>query len=194
MLFRSACVAVLAAGCLSASAPAFAADGSLTKPEQPGLIAQKQPAPQPSPQPQEPVERFTSSDEYGGLVFADLEQLHLLLAEIGSVRRETDEQGVTYLAGTVEGINYVVDVYNCDPGCADLTFTASFEMQGMTNDLMNEWNASRRFGKAYIRSDGDAIIQMAINTRFGITTETFRDDLIWWQDVLTDYVEFIGFR
>lgn len=130
----------------------------------------------------------------GGLVFANIPDLLVLAAEVGSARIDRDDDGQEYVAGSIDGINYALDVYNCDPECADLTFTASFEMNGITDAMMNEWNASRRFGKAYIRSDGDAVLQIAINTRYGITVETFRDDLVWWETVLTDYVEFIGFR
>lgn len=144
----------------------------------------------------------TTGDEFatvpgensGGLVFANIPDLLVLAAEVGSARVDRDDDGQEYVAGSIDGINYALDVYNCDPECADLTFTASFEMNGVTDAMMNEWNASRRFGKAYIRSDGDAVLQIAINTRYGITVETFRDDMVWWETVLTDYVEFIGFR
>ncbi|MGD1885733.1 MAG: YbjN domain-containing protein [Cohaesibacteraceae bacterium] len=189
LVHSSLSAALLAAGVIvpTIAVSVSAAPASFEKPLETRLIGQKAPTP-------EPVERFETSDDYGGLGFADLEQLRLLLAEIGSVRLETDNNGQDYLSGTVDGINFLVDVYNCDPGCADLTLTATFEIDGLTNELMNEWNASRRFGKSFIRDDGDAVIQFVINTRYGITTETFRDDLIWWQDVLTDYVEFIGFR
>ncbi|GAB5511491.1 MAG: hypothetical protein Rhims3KO_28920 [Hyphomicrobiales bacterium] len=144
----------------------------------------------------------TTGDEFatvpgensGGLVFANIPDLLVLAAEVGSARIDRDDDGQEYVAGSIDGINYALDVYNCDPECADLTFTASFEMNGVTDAMMNEWNASRRFGKAYIRADGDAVLQIAINTRYGITVETFRDDMVWWETVLTDYVEFIGFR
>ncbi len=129
-----------------------------------------------------------------GMVFAVLDELCPIVAEIGTARFESDNNGDRYIAATVNDINFAVDVYNCEPDCADLSFTASFEMDGLTIDQMNEWNSSRRFGKAYIRDDGDAVIQFAINTRHGISLETFRDDLVWWESVLDDYVEFIGFR
>jgi hypothetical protein len=129
-----------------------------------------------------------------GMVFAVLDELCPVVAEIGTARLERDSNGERYIAATVNNINFAVDVYNCEPDCADLSFTASFEMDGLTIDQMNEWNSSRRFGKAYIRDDGDAVIQIAINTRHGISLETFRDDLVWWETVIEDYVEFIGFR
>jgi hypothetical protein len=129
-----------------------------------------------------------------GMVFAILDELCPVVAGIGTARIERDSNGERYIAATVNNINFAVDVYNCEPDCADLSFTASFEMDGLTIDQMNEWNSSRRFGKAYIRDDGDAVIQIAINTRHGISLETFRDDLVWWETVIEDYVEFIGFR
>jgi hypothetical protein len=129
-----------------------------------------------------------------GMVFADIDTLCPLVAEAGTARVQRDGNGDAYIAATIDGINYAVDVYNCNPECADLTFTASFEIDGLTEAQMNDWNRTRRFGNAFIRSDGDVVIQMAINTRHGIAVDTFRDDLIWWETVLNDYVSFIGFR
>lgn len=164
------------------------------KPDTISLIGQK--APPATPAPDTPGDDFATvpGGNSGGLVFANLSDLRLLVAEVGSARMERDDNDEDYIAASIDGINYAVDVYNCDPDCADLTLTASFEMSGVTTDQMNEWNTTRRFGKAYIRNDGDAVIQIAINTRYGITVETFRDNLVWWETVLGDYVDFIGFR
>lgn len=165
--------------------------------EQPGdvtYVGQKAPTDAPDSETMGDEFATVPGENSGGLVFANIPDLLVLAAEVGSARVDRDDDGQEYVAGSIDGINYALDVYNCDPECADLTFTASFEMNGVTDAMMNEWNASRRFGKAYIRSDGDAVLQIAINTRYGITVETFRDDLVWWETVLTDYVEFIGFR
>ncbi|CAN0604131.1 unnamed protein product, partial [Ectocarpus sp. 12 AP-2014] len=96
-----------------------------------------------------------------GQVFANITELCPLVAEVGTARVDRDGNGEQYIAATLDGINFAVDVYNCEPDCADLSFTASFEMEGLTVALMNEWNSTRRFGKAYIRDDGDAVIQIA---------------------------------
>lgn len=164
------------------------------KPSDAAIVGQKAPSATPDTGPTGDPFASVPGGNSGGLIFANIPDLLILAAEVGSARLERDDDGQEYIAGSIDGINYALDVYNCDPDCADITFTASFEMNGVTDSLMNEWNATRRFGKAYIRSDGDAVLQIAINTRYGITVETFRDDLIWWETVLTDYVEFIGFR
>lgn len=156
-------------------------------------LAQKGPAPAPAP---ERTETFVTNPggSVGGLLFADIDDLVLLAAEKGAATVERDDDGARYVAAKMDGLNYVIDVYNCDPDCADLTLTASFTLDGITVERINEWNQTRRFRKAYIGSDGDAVIQFAINTRHGITVETFRDDLVWWETVLPEYAEFIGFR
>lgn len=158
------------------------------KPAEAALLAQKGPAPS------IPTASCSGPAPTTGLIFAELADLCPIVAEIGSARLERGANGDDYIAATLDGINYAVDVYNCDPDCADLSFTASFELDSVNVDLMNQWNQTRRFGKAYIREDGDAVIQIAINTRFGVPVETFRDDLVWWETVLEDYVSFIGFR
>ncbi|MBV6658869.1 MAG: YbjN domain-containing protein [Devosiaceae bacterium] len=193
ILRPSATLLFLGALALSAAAqPAHT-----VKPNDLAPIGQKGPAVTPAPPPEDPDNEPYATNpggSVGGLLFANLDDLRILAAEVGAARMERDDGGDQYIAGNIDGINYVIDVYNCDPQCADLTFSASFTVDGVTNDQMNEWNRTRRFGKAYRRDDGDAVIQFAINTRFGITVETFRDDLIWWESVLEDYVEYIGFR
>jgi hypothetical protein len=158
------------------------------KPVEATLLAQKGPAPS------IPSGSCNGPAPTSGLIYANLVELCPLVAEMGTARMERGSNGDDYIAASIDGINYAVDVYNCDPDCADLSFTASFEMEGVGIDLMNQWNQTRRFGKAYIREDGDAVIQIAINTRYGVPVETFRDDLVWWETVLEDYVSFIGFR
>jgi hypothetical protein len=175
---------------LSLSAQAADVHPQHGKPLGSAMLAQKAPTSQTSGETFQTIREGLS----GELVFANLDDLLILAAEVGAARMEVGNDGSPYIAGTIDGINYAIDVYNCDPVCADLSFTSSFTIDGLTNDQMNDWNASRRFGKAYIREDGDAVLQIAINTRYGITVETFRDDLVWWQTVLEDYVSFVGFR
>lgn len=177
------------------TAPAMSAGIEVIgKPSDMTRVGQKAPVSAPESDPTGDPFATVPGSNSGGLVFANVPDLLILAAEVGSARLERDDDGQEYVAGSIDNINYALDVYNCEPDCADLTFTASFEIDGITDAMMNEWNATRRFGKAYIRSDGDAVLQIAINTRYGITVETFRDDLVWWETVLIDYVEFIGFR
>lgn len=176
----------IACACLLPISVGAAALISNEKPSEAAPVAQKAPTAAPA--------TSCSGSAPSGLVFANITEICPVIAEVGTARLDRDSNGEQYIAGTLDGINFAVDVYNCEPDCADLSFTASFEMEGLTVALMNEWNSTRRFGKAYIRDDGDAVIQIAINTRHGIALETFRDDLVWWETVLQDYVEFIGFR
>lgn len=176
----------IACACLLPTSVGATVLTSNEKPSEAPFVAQKAPTTAPA--------TSCGGSAPSGLVFANITEICPLIAEIGTARLDRDSNGEEYIAATLDGINFAVDVYNCEPDCADLSFTASFEMEGLTVALMNEWNSTRRFGKAYIRDDGDAVIQIAINTRHGVALETFRDDLVWWETVLQDYVEFIGFR
>ena len=129
-----------------------------------------------------------------GLVFADLPELCPILAESGSARLERYDDGQQYIVGTINGLNYGLDVYNCDPQCADMSFSASFTLDGVTMERMNEWNRTQRFGTAYLDEEGDAWILWTVNTRFGIPAETFRDDIVWWSSIMDNFANHIGFR
>lgn len=191
---RAGAALALLAAPLVFSPAAAAAPLDLEKPSFAAPVGQKGPATNTPDTPSADPFATVPGGNVGGLVFAEVDDLLRLAAEIGSARIERDDDGDSFIAGNIDGINYSLDVFNCDPDCADLALTASFEVSGATNALMNDWNSTRRFGKAYIRDDGDAVLQLAINTRYGITVETFRDDLEWWKVVLEDYVSFVGFR
>lgn len=157
-------------------------------------VAQKQPpAVTAAPSDQAPSAR-PDDGALGDLVFADIDALFRFAAEHGSARIESYEDGGRYIAGEIAGLRYVIDIYNCDPACADFTFSAAFSVDAISVDQVNEWNATRRFGQAYVDDDGSAVLQYSINARFGLPAETLRDDFVWWQTILEEYAGFIGYK
>ncbi len=148
-------------------------------------VAQKTPVRSPS---------CTGTAATTGLVFANPTQLCPILAESGSAQIDRNNDGQEYISGTINGLNYSVDFHECETNCTDMSFISSFTLEGITMERMNEWNRTQRFGTAYVDSDGTAWVVWTINARFGISAETFRDDVLWWSSVMENFANHIGFR
>ena len=130
-----------------------------------------------------------------GLVTADFDSVLQIAQRNGEARIETNSSGNRYIVGTYDGITYIIEFYNCDNnGCNDLAFSAGFDLDNADINRINEWNRTKRFGSAYLDSDGDPVLLMPVNLAFGVSPQNLNDSFEWWKAVLTDYAGFIGFR
>lgn len=111
------------------------------------------------------------------------------LQKFGTAEMSSDDTGDPLVKGSMEGINYLVFFYGCtnNSGCRNVTFMAGWNADGISQDTINEWNRTKRFGKAFIDEEGDPAIQMSVNLDFGVTAENFEDTVDWWRVVITDF-------
>lgn len=107
----------------------------------------------------------------------------------GSAKLGTDDYGDPQITGRMDGIAYRVDFYGCEDGkdCTDLLFVAGWRTDALTIDDVNRWNAEKRFGKAYIDSDGEPVMEMAVNLDFGLSRKNMEDNFAWWQHVIKSF-------
>jgi len=61
-------------------------------------------------------------------------------------------------------------------------------------DVINSWNRDKRFGKAYLDSDGDAVVEMDLNLEHGISSDNLDADISVWSLVVEQYAEHIGYE
>src|SRR5690606_23996238 len=78
----------------------------------------------------------------------------------GSATLEAQSNGDPMITGRVEGVLYQVFFMNCtdNANCEDLNFYAGFLDNKPTLEVINAWNRDKRFGKAYLDSDLDAVV------------------------------------
>ena len=112
----------------------------------------------------------------------------------GEASLETQANGQPRIAGEVSGIPYQVFFLNCDSGtCEDLNFYAGFSGIKPTMDAMNAWNRSKRFGRAYLDGDLDAVIEYDINLEHGVERENLNAAFGVWSLVLAEFAGSVGY-
>ena len=112
----------------------------------------------------------------------------------GTATRGTQQNGDPKISGKVEGITYQVYFYNCtkSANCEDINFYAGFLDNKPDLETINAWNRDKRFGKAYLDSDLDAVIEWDVNLENGITRENLDANFGVWALVLDQYTTYIG--
>lgn len=112
----------------------------------------------------------------------------------GEATLETQSNGQPRIAGKVGDVPYQVFFLNCDSGaCEDLNFYAGFAGVKPTMDSMNAWNRDKRFGRAYLDGDLDAVIEYDINLEYGVARENLNAAFGVWSLVLGEFAGYVGY-
>jgi hypothetical protein len=114
----------------------------------------------------------------------------------GSANLETQSNGDPKITGKIEGVTYQVFFMNCtnNTNCEDLNFYAGFLDNKQTLDVINAWNRDKRFGKAYLDSDLDAVVEFDVNLEHGVTRENLDAAFSLWSLILDQYTTYIGYK
>jgi hypothetical protein len=112
----------------------------------------------------------------------------------GEATLETQGNGQPRIAGKVGEVPYQVFFLNCGSGaCEDLNFYAGFAGLKPTMDSLNAWNRDKRFGRAYLDSDLDAVIEYDINLEYGVSRDNLNAAFGVWSLVLGEFAGYVGF-
>ena len=114
----------------------------------------------------------------------------------GDATLETQDNGQPRIAGNVNGIPYQVFFLNCsdDGACEDLNFYAGFAGVKPAMDAMNAWNRDKRFGRAYLDSDLDAVIESDLNLEYGVSRDNLNAAFGVWSLVLAEFAGYVGYE
>lgn len=115
----------------------------------------------------------------------------------GSVQMNSAANGNPMISGEIEGVSYYLFFRNCSDthsDCEDLNFYAGFRDNKQTLDAINAWNRDKRFGKAYLDSDLDAVIEYDVNLEYGISRENLDSSFSIWSLILKQFADYIGFE
>jgi hypothetical protein len=114
----------------------------------------------------------------------------------GSATLETQSNGDPKISGKIDGVTYQVYFMNCtdNKNCEDLNFYAGFLDNKQTLEAINAWNRDKRFGKAYLDSDLDAVIEYDINLEHGVSQKNLDAAFSLWSLVLGQYTTYIGYK
>jgi hypothetical protein len=117
----------------------------------------------------------------------------------GAATLEKQSTGDPKITGKIEGISYQVYFMNCtdSKNCEDINFYAGFsfaEDAKPAMDSINAWNRDKRFGKAYLDSELDPVIEWDVNLEYGITRNNMDAAFSLWKLLLDQYTTYIGYK
>lgn len=114
----------------------------------------------------------------------------------GAATLDQRSNGDPMITGKIEGVSYQVFFMNCtdNANCEDLNFYAGFIDNKQTLDVINAWNRDKRFGKAYLDSDLDAVIEWDVNLEHGVTPQNLDANFSLWAAILDQYTTYIGYN
>lgn len=123
----------------------------------------------------------------------DPEKLAQLVRGFGSATLEKDDYGDPLITGRINGSKYGIYFYGCDDNrdCKDVQFAAAWAGYDVSMAQINEWNRTKRYGKAYLDSDGDPNVELIVNLKYGVSRDNFDDTIDWWMLTMKEFEQFI---
>ncbi len=114
----------------------------------------------------------------------------------GSATLVTQSNGDPQINGKIDGISYQIYFRNCtdNANCEDLNFYLGFLDLKPSLDVINTWNASKRFSRAYLDSVNDASVEMDIDLVKGVSSEYLDSQFGVWNMILNQFAEHVGYR
>ena len=111
-------------------------------------------------------------------------------------RLETDSVGDPMIVSSAGGTDFSIYFYGCTNNreCKSLLFKVGFDLvDGTTLENVNAWNETTLFGRAYLDDEQDPWLEMAVNLDGGVSQANFEDTYDWWEVVLRQFEDHIGF-
>ena len=119
-------------------------------------------------------------------------QAHGYVAEL-----TTDRGGDPMIRSASSGVNFQVLFYNCTnhKECATVQFHVGYDLKsGSLLEVVNNWNKSQRFGRAYLDSENDPILEMDVDLDDGgVSQMLFIDNLEFWTSAMGRFEKHVGF-
>ena len=109
---------------------------------------------------------------------------------------EVDGEGDPLIRSSVGGTQFALVFYGCSEqhdACQILLFKAGYELNDKVGmDVINQWNATRLFGRAYLDDVSDPWIELVLNMQGGVTRQQFEKTFEWWETSVGEFEDEIG--
>ena len=133
---------------------------------------------------------FTGGACADTLVFAKNPEDILNAAKgFGSANLDKTSKGNPVLVGRIDGVKYTIMFQGCTDGkdCRNIMFRAGWSDVEVPLDKINAWNAAAFFGKAYLDSDADPVLEMPVTMKYGMPSDNLENVFEWWVTVLSGF-------
>lgn len=129
----------------------------------------------------------------------DVDKILAIAQTFGSAEMMSNPGERPQIRGRMEGVTYLILFYGCrndGSDCTDIQFGAIWEAGSPGNraaDIAraNQWNTEKRFGNAYVDTDGVVIIKMEANIEYGVERRTLEDTFDWWRIAMREFPPFM---
>jgi hypothetical protein len=114
----------------------------------------------------------------------------------GSATLTTQDNGDPQINGTIDGLRYQIYFRNCTDhrNCEDLNFYLGFLDLEPSLEVINTWNYTKRFSRAYLDPEQDACVEMDIDLVEGVSAEYLNSQFAVWEMIVTQFAEHVGYR
>lgn len=137
-----------------------------------------------------------SGHAQGTITGADTDEILNIARGYGSATLATQSNGDPQINGKINGISYQVFFRNCteNTNCEDLNFYLGFLDLKPTLEVINDWNYTKRFSRAYLDPDQDASVEMDLDLVQGVSAEYLDAQFNVWNMVLTQFAAHVGYN
>ena len=127
---------------------------------------------------------------------SNVDEILNLAREHGSADLTKQDNGNPKITGKIKGVVYHILFQNCTDNrdCEDVQFYAGFLDNNPTLEVINAWNAEKRFGRAYLDQDSDASVEFDVNLQYGVTRKNLNAAFLVWALILDRYTTHIGYK
>jgi Putative bacterial sensory transduction regulator len=102
-----------------------------------------------------------------------------------------DSSGTATISSRVNGVNFDMYFYECTRGrCTDIQFAAGWSNAKVTPDQIDQWNATKRFLRAYWKPGNVLWTEMDARIALG-STGNIDEYLALWPQMLHEFTSFM---
>ena len=110
----------------------------------------------------------------------------------------TDKVGDPMITSGIGGTTFQIFFYNCTDhkACATIQFHSGYDLKTQVSlEKINEWNRTKRFGRAFLDAENDPILEMDVDLDDGgLSQDLFIDNIQFWSSILGEFEKHIGYR
>ena len=125
---------------------------------------------------------------------SDLERMVRLLQDVGYRATPDTSAATPTVSSKFNGVNSRIQLANCGQdgrGCTIVLFHAGFDTNdGVDMKVINDWNADKYFGRAYLDDENDPHIDLA-SSLVGASDENIKDIIERWDAAIAEFTKAI---
>jgi len=112
----------------------------------------------------------------------------------GSADLGKDTDGDPLITGEIKGRKYYILFYGCEKNvnCKQIEFRGVLKPAGgFRESLLNDWNFKYRYGKAYLDTSGNVVVNYLVHMGGGVSRANLETSFQWFTQMLNEFHKFM---